>query len=258
MGDRPGHPVHPAGLAVPQRGLRLPGRQPSPTAATSRSSPPTAPTTPRSSRPRPRPRRRRSTSTCRAGCRPAAVHVWSTDVNAPTAANTFVQQASITPVNGAYSLTVQPGYVYTLTTTTGQGKGTATGPAQSHAAAALLRHLRRRHRRPAAAVPVADAGRVRDRAVRGRPVGRLPPAAGGDRAGRVGRQRQPLHHRREPELGELHGLGRRDDGAGGRGAAARPGRHAWRRSTRPTSTTTTSSSATPARGRSCATRPAAR
>src|ERR1700722_18511195 len=65
------------------------------------------------------------------GLSTGAVHVWSTDVNAPTAANTFVQQASITPVNGTYSLTVQPGYVYTLTTTTGQGKGTAAGPAQS-------------------------------------------------------------------------------------------------------------------------------
>jgi Glycosyl hydrolase family 59/Ricin-type beta-trefoil lectin domain/Galactocerebrosidase, C-terminal lectin domain len=65
------------------------------------------------------------------GLSTAAVHVWSTDVNAPTAANTFVQQASITPVDGAYPLTVQPGYIYTLTTTTGQGKGTATGPAQA-------------------------------------------------------------------------------------------------------------------------------
>jgi len=65
------------------------------------------------------------------GLSTGAVHVWSSDLAAPTAANTFVQQASITPVNGAYSLTVQPGYVYTLTTTTGQGKGTATSPAQS-------------------------------------------------------------------------------------------------------------------------------
>jgi hypothetical protein len=65
------------------------------------------------------------------GLSTGTVHVWSSDVNAPTAANTFVQQASITPVNGAYSLTVQPGYVYTLTTTTGQGKGTATSPAQT-------------------------------------------------------------------------------------------------------------------------------
>jgi hypothetical protein len=63
------------------------------------------------------------------GLSTGTVHVWSSDVNAPTAANTFVQQAAITPVGGAYSLTVQPGYIYTLTTTTGQGKGTAAGPA---------------------------------------------------------------------------------------------------------------------------------
>jgi hypothetical protein len=65
------------------------------------------------------------------GLSTGTVHVWSTDLAAPTAANTFVQQASITPVNGSYSLTVQPGYVYTLTTTTGQGMGTATSPAQA-------------------------------------------------------------------------------------------------------------------------------
>jgi hypothetical protein len=64
------------------------------------------------------------------GLSTGAVHVWSTDVSAPTAANTFAQQASITPVNGSYSLTVQPGYIYTLTTTSGQGKGTAASPAQ--------------------------------------------------------------------------------------------------------------------------------
>ena len=65
------------------------------------------------------------------GLSTGTVHVWSSDLSAPTAANTFAQQASITPVGGAYSLTVQPGYVYTLTTTTGQGKGTATSPAQA-------------------------------------------------------------------------------------------------------------------------------
>ena len=65
------------------------------------------------------------------GLSTGTVHVWATDVNAPAAANTFVQQASITPSNGAYSLTVQPGYIYTLTTTTGQGKGTAASPSQS-------------------------------------------------------------------------------------------------------------------------------
>jgi hypothetical protein len=65
------------------------------------------------------------------GLSTGTVHVWSSDLAAPTAANTFAQQASITPVNGSYSLTVQPGYVYTLTTTTGQAHGTATGPAQT-------------------------------------------------------------------------------------------------------------------------------
>src|SRR5450755_519951 len=54
------------------------------------------------------------------GLSSGTVHVWATNVNAPTATNTLVQQASITPSNGSYSLTVQPGYVYTLTTTTGQ------------------------------------------------------------------------------------------------------------------------------------------
>jgi hypothetical protein len=65
------------------------------------------------------------------GLSTGAVHVWATNLAAPTAANTFAQQASITPTNGSYSLTVQPGYIYTLTTTTGQGKGTAASPAQS-------------------------------------------------------------------------------------------------------------------------------
>ena len=57
------------------------------------------------------------------------MHVWATDVNSPGSGPQFAQQAGITPSGGSYSLTVQPGYIYTLTTTTGQGKGTATSPA---------------------------------------------------------------------------------------------------------------------------------
>ena len=64
------------------------------------------------------------------GLSTSTVHVWSTDLNDPTAANTFVQQPDITPSGGSYSLTVRPGYIYTLTTTTGQGKGAAASPAQ--------------------------------------------------------------------------------------------------------------------------------
>ena len=65
------------------------------------------------------------------GLSTGTVHEWSTNVNAPTSSNTFVNNGTITPSNGAYTLTVQPGEIYTLTTTTGQSKGTASGPAQT-------------------------------------------------------------------------------------------------------------------------------
>ncbi|MCO5992040.1 ricin-type beta-trefoil lectin domain protein [Actinoallomurus rhizosphaericola] len=57
------------------------------------------------------------------------VHVWSTKVNSSSPADQLAHVADVTPSGGAYSLTLQPGTVYTLTTTTGQGKGTATPPA---------------------------------------------------------------------------------------------------------------------------------
>ncbi|MFG1807869.1 ricin-type beta-trefoil lectin domain protein [Streptomyces sp. NPDC049040] len=64
------------------------------------------------------------------GLSTGAVHVWSTNVNSGNSADYFVHSSDITPSNGSFSLTVQPGRVYTVTTTTGQGKGTATGPSQ--------------------------------------------------------------------------------------------------------------------------------
>ncbi|MFJ8623263.1 ricin-type beta-trefoil lectin domain protein [Kitasatospora sp. NPDC093550] len=56
------------------------------------------------------------------------VHVWSTDLGSTDPADWFVHQQDVTPSRGAYTLTLQPGRVYTVTTTTGQGKGTATPP----------------------------------------------------------------------------------------------------------------------------------
>ncbi|MFI0508415.1 ricin-type beta-trefoil lectin domain protein [Streptomyces sp. WSLK1-5] len=64
------------------------------------------------------------------GLSTGSVHVWSTDVRSADPADHFVHAADITPSGGGFSLTVQPGHLYTLTTTTGQGKGTATGPAR--------------------------------------------------------------------------------------------------------------------------------
>ncbi|WP_405577593.1 ricin-type beta-trefoil lectin domain protein [Streptomyces sp. NBC_01190] len=66
------------------------------------------------------------------GLSTGTVHVWSTKVNSSNQADYFVHAADITPSGGSFSLTAQPGYVYTLTTTTGQGKGTATSPASGN------------------------------------------------------------------------------------------------------------------------------
>jgi O-glycosyl hydrolase len=63
------------------------------------------------------------------GLSTGTVHVWSTNLDSSNPADYFVKQADVTPSSGSYSLTLQPGRVYTLTTTTGQGKGTATSPA---------------------------------------------------------------------------------------------------------------------------------
>ena len=70
------------------------------------------------------------TFTVAGGLSTGTVHVWSTNVNSNNSADYLVHAADVTPSGGSYTVTVQPGHVYTLTTTTGQGKGTATGPAQ--------------------------------------------------------------------------------------------------------------------------------
>jgi hypothetical protein len=54
------------------------------------------------------------------GLSTAVLHVWQT-----TQANQFVQVGQITPLNGYFLHTFQPGAIYTLTTTTGQSKGSA-------------------------------------------------------------------------------------------------------------------------------------
>ena len=68
-----------------------------------------------------------------AGLAGMTVHEWSSNFNFNTDSPSqwFVQQPDITPVNGKFTVTIQPGYVYSFTTTTGQGHGTVTGPAPS-------------------------------------------------------------------------------------------------------------------------------
>jgi hypothetical protein len=57
----------------------------------------------------------------------AALHLWSSNFTSGDSSNWFVQQPDIVPADGQFSLTIQPGYVYTVTTTTGQAKGAAAG-----------------------------------------------------------------------------------------------------------------------------------
>lgn len=67
--------------------------------------------------------------TVKGGLSTGAVHVWATKVNAPGDATSFIHTQDITPANGSYSLTMQPGYVHTVSTLNTAGKGTAAAPA---------------------------------------------------------------------------------------------------------------------------------
>ena len=62
------------------------------------------------------------------GLSTGTVHVWSTDLSSNNPADWFVQQPDVTPQDGHFTATLQPGRVYTFTTTTGQGHGTAVSP----------------------------------------------------------------------------------------------------------------------------------
>ncbi len=52
------------------------------------------------------------------------IYVWKTDLVSNDDADHFIMTEVITPRNGKYSATFEPGCVYTLTNTTGQAKGT--------------------------------------------------------------------------------------------------------------------------------------
>ena len=59
----------------------------------------------------------------------AALHLWSTDFTSTNSSDWFVKQPDIVMAGGQFSLTIQPGYVYSLTTTTGQTKAAVAPPA---------------------------------------------------------------------------------------------------------------------------------
>ena len=59
----------------------------------------------------------------------ATVHLWSSAFTSSDPSDWFVKQPDIVPVDGEFTLTIQPGCVYTLSTTKGQSKGAAPGHA---------------------------------------------------------------------------------------------------------------------------------
>jgi hypothetical protein len=58
------------------------------------------------------------------------VHVWATnlDSNSDNAGDNLAHTTDVTPSGGRYTVTLQPGHVYTLTTTRGQGRATTSSP----------------------------------------------------------------------------------------------------------------------------------
>jgi O-glycosyl hydrolase len=59
------------------------------------------------------------------------VQVWATNLNSASPADWFTHVGQAQPRNGSVTLTLQPGYLYTVTTTRGQHKGAAAPPASS-------------------------------------------------------------------------------------------------------------------------------
>jgi len=62
------------------------------------------------------------------GLSQSVLHVWRTNMRAKNAEDWFVRQPDITPQNGSFAMTFEPGCIYSVTTTTGQAKGLTTPP----------------------------------------------------------------------------------------------------------------------------------
>jgi hypothetical protein len=56
------------------------------------------------------------------------LHVWKTNLRSNKTDDWFIQQADVIPKDGRFTLTLDPGCIYSLTTTTGQTKGITTPP----------------------------------------------------------------------------------------------------------------------------------
>jgi hypothetical protein len=62
------------------------------------------------------------------GLSSGSVHVWATNFRSSSSQDWFMKKADVHPRAGTFTITLQPGYLYSLTTTTGQAKGSARVP----------------------------------------------------------------------------------------------------------------------------------
>ena len=69
-----------------------------------------------------------ATFTVGGGLASGALHVWKTNLRSNKAEDWFIQQADLSPKEASFTLTIEPGCIYSLTTTTGQAKGVTTPP----------------------------------------------------------------------------------------------------------------------------------
>lgn len=64
------------------------------------------------------------------GLKAGTVHLWSSNLVTSDVADDFIQSEPIHPKDGVFTVTLAPGYIYTLSTTTGQSKGGARAPSK--------------------------------------------------------------------------------------------------------------------------------
>jgi len=69
-----------------------------------------------------------ATFAVKGGLASGVLHVWRTDLRSTKDEDWFVRQPEVTPQNGSFTVTFDPGCVYSLTTTVGQSKGMTTSP----------------------------------------------------------------------------------------------------------------------------------
>ena len=63
------------------------------------------------------------------GLSSGVLHVWKTNLRSNKTEDWFIKQTDLSPKDGSFTVTVEPGCIYSLTTTTGQAKGVTSPPA---------------------------------------------------------------------------------------------------------------------------------